>query len=55
MENFSKDKYIELISRIYFKWGGTVKINNEKQKGYDKVISGKVKWNKGNLYKRKKK
>ncbi|MBQ9547318.1 MAG: hypothetical protein IJU90_08555 [Bacteroidales bacterium] len=32
MENFSKDKYIELISRIYFKWGGTVKINNEKQK-----------------------
>lgn len=53
--DYAKQK--ENISRLKALQPSALKasINNEKQKGYDKVISGKVKWNKGNLYKRKKK
>ena len=32
MENFSRDKHIEEINQIFFKWGGSLEIKNEKQK-----------------------
>lgn len=53
--DYAKQK--ENISRLKALQPSALKasINNEKQKGYDKVISGKVKWNKGNSNKGKKK
>lgn len=53
--DYAKQK--ENISRLKAIQPSALKasINNEKQKGYDKVISGKVNWNKGNSNKGKKK
>ncbi len=53
--DYAKQK--ENISRLKAIQPSALKasINNEKQKGYDKVISGKVNWNRGNSNKGKKK